>query len=60
MKNFKDKKSEDLKEDIEKSREEMRLIRFGKSGSKTKNVKEMRGLKKAVARMLTELRARVQ
>ena len=42
---------------IEK-REAIRIFRFGAAGSKAKNVKEGRGLRKDVARIMTELSRR--
>jgi ribosomal protein L29 len=49
----KDKKT--LKEMLVEKREALRLFRFGTAGSKTRNVKEGKNLKKDIARILTEM-----
>ena len=51
--------SEDLQKDIAEKREALRLFRFGGSGSRARNVREGRNVRRYIARMLTELRARV-
>jgi ribosomal protein L29 len=38
------------------AREEVRTIHFKSEGSRSKNVKELAGLKKQIARILTQLR----
>lgn len=52
------KKIEDLKKDLQEKREAIRKFRFGFSGSAKRNTKEGYANKKAVARILTELRRR--
>lgn len=42
---------------VEKKREELRALRFSAAGSKNRNVKLTRELRKEVARALTEVRA---
>lgn len=42
---------------VEKSREELRVLRFSSAGGKNRNVKLARELKKNVARALTEVQA---
>ncbi|MBI2610726.1 50S ribosomal protein L29 [Candidatus Kaiserbacteria bacterium] len=49
---------EDLKKEIADKREALRAFRFGGAGSRTRNVREGRNLRKEIAWMLTELRAR--
>ena len=57
------KKKTELKNEVQanlekllaEKREEMRISRFGISGSKVKNVKEGMKLRKDIARILTEL-----
>lgn len=49
---------EDLQKLAEDKREELRRLRFSASGSKNRNVKQGRTLRKEVARALTELTSR--
>jgi ribosomal protein L29 len=49
---------EHLKKEVGDVQEKLRTIRFGGAGSRSRNVKEGRNLRREVARMLTELRAR--
>ncbi len=58
MKDIKTKNDRDLVKDLADKRETIRAIRFNIAGSKTRNVKESKGLKKDVARILTELNSR--
>lgn len=44
--------------ELSEKREALRAFRFGVSGSKTRNVKEGRTLRRGIAALLTELRAR--
>lgn len=39
-------------------REQLRTIRFGGAGSRTRNVREGRTVRRDIARVMTELRAR--
>lgn len=39
-------------------REQLRTFRFGGAGSRTRNVREGRGVRRDVARVMTELRVR--
>ena len=48
---------EELKSSVEKKREELRGLRFAGAGSKNRNVKLSRVLRKQIARALTEVRA---
>lgn len=48
----------ELQKLAETKREELRTLRFSASGSKNRNVKSARNLRKEVARALTELNGR--
>lgn len=45
---------------LEATRESLRSFRFTLSGAKTKNIREGKAHKKAVAQLLTELRMRTK
>jgi ribosomal protein L29 len=49
---------EHLKKEVSDMQEKLRVIRFGGAGSRSRNVKEGRNIRRDVARSLTELRAR--
>ncbi len=49
---------EDLHKEIAEKRESLRAFRFGSAGSRSRNTREGRNLRKSVARMLTEVNAR--
>lgn len=49
---------EDLHKAINEKREALRGFRFGGAGSRTRNVREGRNLRKEIARMMTELASR--
>lgn len=55
IKDIKNKTNSDLVKLLSEKREALRVFRFGTTGSKTKNVKEGRELKKDIARILTTL-----
>lgn len=55
---LKNKTVDHLKKDVSDMQEKLRVIRFGGAGSRSRNVKEGRGIRREVARALTELRAR--
>ncbi len=55
MKEFRDKKPEDLKKLLVEKQELLKNFRFGISGSKTRNVREGRDLKRDIARIHTTL-----
>ena len=55
MKDMRDKKPEDLMKLLTEKRELLKNFRFGISGSKTRNVREGRGLKRDIARIQTTL-----
>ena len=52
------KSSIDLKKELLEKREDLRAFRFGVSGSKVRNIKAGKNLRKDISRVLTELRAR--
>ena len=57
-KELKTKESKELEKLLSEKRKFLRLFRFGIAGSKAKNVKEGRNLKKEIAQILTEINAR--
>jgi ribosomal protein L29 len=50
------KKGTELQELLKEKREALRTFRFGVAGSKTRNVKEGKNLRKDIARILTVLK----
>ena len=54
----KDKSLETLQKELADLRENLRKFRFGGAGSRSRNVREGRNLRKDIARILTELNAR--
>jgi ribosomal protein L29 len=60
MKDITTKNEKDLEKELGEKREALRVIRFGIAHSKSRNVKETKGLKRGVARLLTELSQRGQ
>jgi len=58
MSDLKKKSISDLQKELLEKRESLRVFRFGVSGSKVRNIKAGRNLRKEIARTLTELRAR--
>ncbi len=50
---------EDLTKEITQKREALRVFRFGEAGSRTRNVREGRTLRRDIARLLTEYKTRV-
>ncbi len=58
MADFKKHSVEDLHKEIVDKREALRKFRFGGAGSRTRNVKEGRTLRRDIARALTEIKAR--
>ncbi len=51
-------KIEDLQKEIATKREALRTFRFGEAGTRTRNVREGRNLRKEIARLLTEMNSR--
>ena len=58
MADFTKQDVEELQKLIADRREALRVFRFGGAGSRTRNVREGRTLRREVAQMLTELRKR--
>lgn len=61
MTSFKDiakKDPADLEKELREKREALRAFRFGIAGSKVKNMKEGRDLRKDIARILTALKGK--
>lgn len=58
MAEIKDTNEKDLHARLIERQTALNNFRFGLSGSKVKNVKEGRGIRKEIARILTELNAR--
>jgi ribosomal protein L29 len=58
MATFKDMSIEQIQKEVAAKREALRAFRFGTAGSRSKNVKEGRNLRKEIARLLTELNSR--
>ena len=52
---LKKKSEKDLEKTLWKKRAKLRVLRFGLASGKVKNVKEVRGVKKDIARILTLL-----
>ncbi len=52
----KNKQSDELARDLEDSRKELRGLRFDLAFGKIKNVRQIRFLKKKIARILTAMR----
>jgi ribosomal protein L29 len=55
MKEFRGKTSKELVKMLIEKRNALQAFRLGNAGSKTKNVKEGRSLRKDIARIMTEL-----
>jgi len=55
---YKSMSDKDLGKALAEKHESLRLFRFGKAGSKTRNVKEGSLARKGVARILTEMNSR--
>lgn len=58
MADIKKKSNIDLKKELLGKREDLRAFRFGVAGSKVRNIKAGKNLRKNISRVLTELRAR--
>lgn len=52
------KNTSDLAKMLSEKRESLRIFRFGAAGSKTKNVKEGKAIRKDIARIMTAMNAR--
>lgn len=58
MADIKKQKVEDLVKAVAEKREALRKFRFGEAGSRLRNVREGRTLRKEIAQLLTEIRSR--
>lgn len=58
MADIKNMSIEDIAKEIADKREELRTVRFGAAGSRSRNVRSSRETRKAIARLLTELNSR--
>ena len=56
MKEFENKTKEELLKDLKEKEEALRSFRFGISGSKVRNVREGRNLRKNIARIKTVIK----
>lgn len=52
---YNDKSKQDLLKVLGERREDLRKLKFGTSGSKTRNVKSGANMRKDIARIMTEL-----
>jgi ribosomal protein L29 len=59
MADLKDKSVESLQAELLEKREALRLFRFGGAGSRSRDVRAGRNLRKDIARILTVLNGRV-
>ncbi len=60
MSDIKTQSDKDLEKTVLEKRGALREARFGIAGSKVKNVRVQRNIKKDIARILTEINARAQ
>jgi len=58
MKDLKNTSDKDLSKELSKRKQTLSSFRFGIAGSKSKNVREGRNLRKDAARILTEINKR--
>ncbi len=58
MSDFKKQDVAELQKLIADKRESLRVFRFGGAGSRTRNVREGRNVRREIAQIMTELRAR--
>jgi ribosomal protein L29 len=58
MEQLSTKNQAELEKQVNEKREAIRVLRFGISGGKVKNTKELGNARKEIARLKTELRAR--
>jgi ribosomal protein L29 len=59
-KDIQEKNEKDLQKELAEKQEALRAFRFGISGSKVRNVREGRALRRDVARILTEVSRRTK
>lgn len=58
MADIKKQSVEDILKEVAQLRESLRNFRFNEAGSRTRNVREGRNIRKQIAQLLTEVRAR--
>ncbi len=58
MSDFAKNNTEELQHTLAEKREALRTFRFGGAGSRTRNVREGRTLRREIAQILTEVNAR--
>ena len=58
MSDFSKQNTEELEKLVASKREALRVFRFGGAGSRTRDVREGRNVRREVAQILTELQAR--
>lgn len=58
MKNIRNKTRKDIEKELADLRKGLQQFRFGMTGSKTRDVKEARSIRREIARLLTEIRRR--
>ena len=58
MSDFTKQENTQIEKFVAEKRETLRVRRFGSAGSRSRNVREGRGIRKDIARALTELTAR--
>jgi ribosomal protein L29 len=58
MSDFSKQDTAELRKLVADKRETLRVFRFGGAGSRTRNVREGRNVRREIAQILTELRAR--
>ncbi len=60
MTEFKNKSKKDLFKTLNDKKDALQDFRFGGAGSKSKNVKEGKNIRKDIARILTEINSQVR
>ncbi len=60
MTEFKNKSKKDLFKTLNEKKDALQDFRFGGAGSKSKNVKEGKNIRKDIARILTEINSQVR
>ncbi len=60
MTEFKNKSKKDLFKTLNEKKDALQNFRFGGAGSKSKNVKEGKNIRKDIARILTEINSQVR
>lgn len=58
MADLKNRQADDLLKEIAEKRDALRAFRFGEAGTRTRNVREGRTLRREIARLLTEVNSR--